>query len=316
MHWNLTPRCCTYDIQLPVVPNNTSHPPPPPTSNLQEPPLVAGPQESQYGSSSVEAPTSRQSDKENVRAAHSSVDGRSPAASQPSPRSAVVIRRRHTHQEQPIAGPSSVTLDDLSSAESQGSDVAQELAHTKRPRSTRDEVSSVQTAARKAALCGLDGGECKHTLKDDTTENKQHIKDAHPCNIPSNAGTPTSTTGTLYYKGRALSDAKVREHVAKGSLACTWSTPGAARCGSVLSGRTAEANLARHVEEIHWGREFACDLCTPRRRFGSLRALQVHMKKHRRAGGVDVPKGGKTGQKDEDADEGEGKRTTKRRRVM
>lgn len=176
----------------------------------------------------------------------------------------------------------------------------------------------MQAAARKAKKCGLDGGECKHALTDDTTENKQHIKDNHPCKIPSDAGTPTSTTGTIYYKGKkALSNEDVRGHVMKGSLACTWGTPGAARCGHVFSGDTPEASLARHVEENHWGREFACDKCTPRRRFGSLRALQAHMKKHDGAGCADVPKDKKARRDDGDGDgdEGKGMRPTKRRRV-
>lgn len=178
----------------------------------------------------------------------------------------------------------------------------------------------MQAAARKAKRCGLDGGECKHALTDDTTENKQHIKDNHPCKIPSDAGTPTSTAGTFYYKGKkALSDEDVRDHVTKGSLACTWGTPGAARCGRVFSGNTPEASLARHVEENHWGREFACDKCTPRRRFGSLRMLQDHVKrKHSGAGCTDVLKNGKDRRDDGDGDgdEGKGKRPTKRRRVM
>ncbi|KAL1938887.1 hypothetical protein VTO73DRAFT_11267 [Trametes versicolor] len=316
--FELTPRHCTYNKQPPLVANDYSPSLLPPASSRTDPSLVVVPQESGTDSSPARSTPGERSDKENVPPTHPSVDRRPTSQSQPLSPPVVPRRRRRAPEEQPVAGPSSVTLDDLASAESQGSDAAPERARTKRPRSTRDEVSAVQTTAHKADKCGLNGGECKHALTKDTTKNKQHIQEAHPSKIPSDAGTPTSTTGALYYKGKkALSDEDVRDHVKKGSLACTWATPGAARCGRVFSGDTPEASLARHVEENHWGREFACDKCTPRRRFGSLRALQAHMKKHDGAGCADLPKDKKARRDDGDGDGDEGKirRPTKRRRV-
>ncbi len=319
-HCNLTPRCYTYNKQPPIVPNDNIRAPLPPTSNPPDSLLIAGSQASQQDSSSSRATTSRGSDKENAPLAHPPVDERPPVASQIMPSPVVARRRRRAPEEQPIAGPSSVTLDDLASAESRGSKAEQERPRIKRPRSTSDKVSSVQTAARKAAVCGLDGGQCTHALTDVPRNNKKHVKNAHPCKIPSNAGTPESTTGALYHKGKALSDERVREFVAKKALACTWGTPGGARCGSVFSGIAAEGSLARHVEETHWGREFACDQCTPRRTFGSLRALQIHMdkyrnKKHPRANDAGLPKDDEADEDDGEAEEEKEERSTKRQRL-
>lgn len=159
--------------------------------------------------------------------------------------------------------PSSVTTEELDTPDrSSESDETKEVP-TKRLRSTQDEVKAVQTAPRKASVCGLDGGHCQHALTDDPTANKQHVKSAHPSRIPQNAGTAASTKGPLKTRQKGvLSDAEVREEVDKGSLACMWAaTPGGTRCGTVCSGKTAQANLAKHVENSHWGREFGCDKC-------------------------------------------------------
>lgn len=177
----------------------------------------------------------------------------------------VVTRfRTGSQRAQPAPVPSSITIEDLDTQEQLSeSDEETKEVPTKRPRSTQDEVKAVQTAARKVSVCGLDGGQCEHALTDDPTSNKQHIKSAHPSRIPQNAGTAASTTGPLKTRQKGvLSDAEVREEVEKGSLACMWAaTPGGTRCGTVCSGQTAQANLAKHVENSHWGREFGCDKC-------------------------------------------------------
>ncbi|OJT02549.1 hypothetical protein TRAPUB_6917 [Trametes pubescens] len=258
-------------------------------------PRVSRVQEASQSSASGEASPRNGSNKENVDAIMASPvavvnDCESPRGYQLSPPRVKVHRLPRNHQEQPVAGPSSVTLDtqpgvirrsrtrsqktqpvpgpssipteDLDTPEPSSGSEEEEQAPTKRPRSTPDEVKAVQTAARKASVCGLDGGRCRHSLTNDPKVNKQHIKIAHPSRIPRSAGTTSSTTGPLKLRKKVLSNAQVRQEVAKGSLACTWAArPGGARCGAVCSGATAQANLEKHVENSHWGREFGCDMC-------------------------------------------------------
>ncbi|OJT02551.1 hypothetical protein TRAPUB_6919 [Trametes pubescens] len=293
---------------------------PRPTPSPSSLPCAARSQQPQQSASSAEDTANHRSNKENAPLPNPSVDRReaSPSRSVQYP-VGVTTRRQHRAQEQqPVAGPSSITLDDLASNESKESESEQEpAAPTKRPRSTNDEVSSLQMAARKASVCRLDGGSCKHKLTDAPKKNKGHIKEAHPSLIPPTAGTPASTTGPLYYKNTLISDAKIRDFVTQDALACTWAAaPGAARCGSVFAGSAAQGSLARHVEEIHWGRKFACTQCTPSRPFGSLRTLQKHRRdKHSGTGGENAPKDGGVDEEDGEAEQEEEQPPNKRRRM-
>ncbi|KAL1938892.1 hypothetical protein VTO73DRAFT_11272 [Trametes versicolor] len=211
------------------------------------------------------APSSSRNQNERPSAGPSSVTLYISASDKRWTHSNVVTRfRTGSPRAQPAPVPSSVTTEDLDTPEqSPESDEEVNEVSTKRRRSTQDEVKAVQTAARKTSVCGLEGGYCQHALTDDPTVNKQHVKVAHPSRIPPDAGTAASTTGPLKTRQKGvLSDAEVREEVEKGSLACTWAAaPGGTRCGTVCSGKTAQANLAKHVENSHWGRDFGCDKC-------------------------------------------------------
>ncbi|KAL1938890.1 hypothetical protein VTO73DRAFT_11270 [Trametes versicolor] len=289
---------------------------PQPTPSTSQPTYVKCSQGHQQSLLLTDATERKRNNKENVPPLRPVVARREATAAH-SVLPAVAPRRSlRVREQQPVAGPSSVTLDSPASDESTGLDSDQELAApTKRHRSTKAEVNSMEIIPCKASVCGLDGADCKHKLGK-PTENKAHIKKAHPSLIPPTAGTAASTTGPLYHQGVLQTDEQIRDLVAKGALACTWAAAsGDELCGSVCYGTTAQAGLARHVEEIHWGRKWGCDECTPRRPFSSQRALQKHRAdKHTGAAAANVPQDAGVREGDGGVKEEEN-RPTKRRRL-
>ncbi|KAI0634920.1 hypothetical protein C8Q77DRAFT_1270586 [Trametes polyzona] len=176
-----------------------------------------------------------------------------------------------------MAGPSSVTLDDLSASshgqQSHPPSLEDVIPRAKRGRRTQTEVESKKKHDHTATTCGLDGGKCKELLVDDPKANTKHMR-THKFGVYDDDGQLAYDGCTLKRRGATLSTKEISCLRTANVLQCTWRAPDGRWCGETFQGTSRKANLERHVRNKHWGREYECPKC--HRTFSTLFSLTRH----------------------------------------